>query len=196
MDSLYWGRGSPIPRDSPDQVIVQQTPSHIRDHIDLIVRHEQEFLERRTFSERLGDSIGAWVGSLTFVVVHALWFAGWILVNTGHVGHIRQFDPFPYNLLDTLVAMEAIFLASFILMRQQRLGRRSDERDQLILQILLLTEKEITVSLGVQREIARKIGLSRIADNEEVRELSQHTSIEAVAENLAESLKEQQLVAE
>ncbi len=175
---------------------MQQTPSHIRDHIDLIVRHEQEFLERRTFSERLGDSIGAWVGSLTFVVVHLLWFAGWVLVNSVHVGHIRQFDPFPYNLLDTLVAMEAIFLASFILMRQQRLGRRSDERDHLILQILLLTEKEITVSLGVQREIARKIGLSRIADNEEVRELSQHTSIEAVAENLAESLKEQQLVAE
>ena len=172
---------------------MQQTPSHIRDHIDLVVRHEQDFLERRTFSERAGDYIGASVGNLTFVIIHALWFGFWILVNTAHIGRIPHFDKLPFPLLDTIVAMEAIFLASFILMRQQRMGRRSDERDHLILQILLLTEKEITVSLGVQREIARRLGLSRIADNEEVRELSQHTSIEAVAEDLVESLKEQLL---
>ena len=175
---------------------MQQTPSHIRDHIDLIVRHEQEFLARRTFAERAGDSIGSFVGSLTFVAVHVAWFTVWILVNTMHVGRIPHFDAVPFPLLDILVSMEAIFLASFILMRQQRMGRRSDERDQLILQVLLLTEKEITVSLGVQREVARRLGLGRIADNEEVRELSEHTSIEAVAENLTESLKEQQLVTE
>ena len=55
-----------------------------------------------------------------------------------------HFDPYPYSLLGTVVALEGLLLASFILMRQTRLGRRSDEREHLMLQVLLLTEKEIT----------------------------------------------------
>jgi hypothetical protein len=31
--------------------------SHIEEHIDLIAKHEQDFLVRRTPSERLGDTI-------------------------------------------------------------------------------------------------------------------------------------------
>ncbi len=164
------------------------TPSHVRDHIELVARHEQEFLEQRTLSERIGDGIGASVGSLTFVLVHAAWFATWLMLNTATIGSIRHFDPFPCPLLDTIVAMEAIFLASFIMMRQQRLGRRADERDHLILQILLLTEKEVTASLGMEREMARKLGLASVANNAEIRELSQHTSIDEVADNLKEQL--------
>lgn len=38
-----------------------------------------------------------------------------------------------YTMLDTVVAMEAILLASFILMRQTRAGRRTDEREHLLL---------------------------------------------------------------
>jgi uncharacterized membrane protein len=167
---------------------LKQTPSHVQDHIDLVARHEQDFLERRSLSEKIGDAVGVWVGSLTFVLVHVLCFAAWILLNTAHVGSIRHFDPFPFPLLDLGVALEAILLASFIVMRQQRMGRRSDERDHLILQILLLTEKEVTAALGMERQIARKLGVPRAANDEEVKELSQHTSIEEVAEGLKESL--------
>ena len=164
------------------------TPSHVQDHIDIVARHEQDFLERRSPSERIGDYVGASVGSLTFVVFHAAWFTAWLLLNTLHVSSIRHFDPFPFPLLDLCVAIEAIFLASFIVMRQQRLGRRSDERDHLILQVLLLTEKEVTATLSIEREIAHKLGLANIANDAEVRELAQHTSIEDVAEGLKETL--------
>ncbi len=168
--------------------VVRQPSSHVQDHIELVARHEQDFLSRRTFSERVGDFIGSSIGSLSFVAVHAAGFAAWLLVNTFHIASIRHFDPYPFPLLDLCVALEAIFLASFIVMRQQRLGRRSDERDHLILQILLLTEKEVTAGLGMEREIARKLGLGRLADEEEVEELSQQTSIEEVAEGLKESV--------
>ena len=112
---------------------------HIQEHIDLIARHEHEFLAKRTRSERLGDTVAAFAGSFGFVGLHIFTFASWILVNTLRVPHIRHFDPFPYSLLGTLVAVEAIILASFILMRQARVGRRGEERDHLMLQILLLT---------------------------------------------------------
>ena len=86
--------------------------------------------------------------------------------------------------------MEGILLASFILMRQARMGRRADERDHLMLQVLLLTEKEITAVLKVDRQIAAQVGAEQAANTAEVRELSQQTSIEHVAQTIRENLNE------
>ncbi len=160
--------------------------NHIQEHIDLIARHEQEFLEQRTAVERLGDSVAGFVGSLGFVAVHLLIFAGWIGWND--VAKLQKFDPAPFSLLATLLAMEGIILASLILMRQARMSRRADERDHLMLQILLLTEKEITAVLKIDRKIAQQVGLDQAAQGAEVRELSKHTSIEDVTQTIRESL--------
>jgi len=162
--------------------------THIQSHIELIAKHEQEFLAQRTQAERIADGIAEFVGSLTFVVAHLCIFALWIVFNM--LPHMQHFDPKPFSLLQTIVAMESILVASFILIRQSRLGRRSDERDHLMLQILILTEKEITAVLDLERHVATQLGLGRAANQPEVRELSQETSIEDVAQNIKESLPE------
>jgi uncharacterized membrane protein len=162
--------------------------SHLQEHIDVILKHEEEFLARRTAAERVGDFFGAFVGSLIFIGIHAVWFGTWVLVNTLNLGGISHFDPVPFPLLDTLVAIEAIFLASFIVMRQSRLSRRSDERDHLILQVLLLAEKEITAVLQIERQMAAKAGLAEVAEDSDIHQLSQKTSIDDVAQSLKESM--------
>jgi uncharacterized membrane protein len=162
--------------------------SHLKEHINVILRQEEEFLARRTAAERVGDAFGRFVGSLRFVAVHAAWFLGWILVNTLKVAGIPHFDPPPFPLLDCIVAIEAIFLASFIVMRQGRSSRRSDERDHLILQVLLLAEKEVTAVLQIERQIAARIGLPEVARDAAITELSQTTSIDDVAQTLKESM--------
>ncbi|MFY9937645.1 MAG: DUF1003 domain-containing protein [Silvibacterium sp.] len=162
--------------------------SHVQEHIDLIAKHEQDFLVRRTPAEKLGDSIAGIAGSLSFVCIHLFLFAGWIMMNTFSVAHIRHFDPKPYSLLGTLVALEAILLASIILMRQSRMSRRAEERDHLMLQILLLTEREITAVLGMERQVAGRVGLKKIANDQEIEQLSQHTSIDDVAQTIKDSL--------
>jgi uncharacterized membrane protein len=162
--------------------------NHLQKHIDLISKHEEEFLARRTAAERVGDSLGAFIGSLTFIGIHVVWFGSWILVNTFKVGEFPHFDPVPFPILDTIVAVEAIFLASFIVMRQGRLSRRSDERDHLILQVLLLAEKEVTAVLQIERQIAARVGLPEVAQDVEISQLSQNTSIDDVATSLKESL--------
>ena len=167
-----------MPRDS----------SHLQQHIDVILKHEEEFLSRRTPAERVGDFFGSFVGSLLFIGIHAVWFGAWILVNILPIAGIPHFDPAPFSLLDTVVAIEAIFLASFIVMRQSRSSRRSDERDHLILQVLLLAEKEITAVLQIQRQMAAKGGLVEVAEDTEIHELSQKTSIDDVAQTLKESM--------
>jgi uncharacterized membrane protein len=162
--------------------------SHLREQIELIARHEQEFLARRTRSEQLGDAIGASIGSLWFIGVHVCWIGAWIALNTLHGTH--HFDPSPFPRLDSVLAIEAIFLASFIVMRQGRLGRRSDERDHLILQILILTEREITAVLGIERQLAARLGLQKVASDENLEQLSQDTPIDEISQKLQEKLPE------
>jgi uncharacterized membrane protein len=159
--------------------------SHIEEHIDLIAKHEEDFLTRRTPSERLGDTIAGFAGSLRFVAIHLAIFAGWMIFNAASP---HRFDPPPFPLLGTLVALEAILLASIILMRQSRMSRRAEERDHLMLQILLLTEKEITAVLGMDRKIAGQVGLQRVANDKELEQLSQHTSIDDVAQTIKDKL--------
>jgi uncharacterized membrane protein len=165
-----------------------QVHGHLQEHIELIAKHEQDFLTRRTASEKLGDRMAAFIGSLTYVAVHVIIFALWIIFNTLPVLSLHPVDPFPFPLMDTCLAFEAILVASFILMRQSRMSRRAEERDQLMLQILLLTEREITAVLGMERQIAERMGLHKIAEDEEITQLSQATSIDEVAHTIKESL--------
>ena len=173
--------------DNRRDISVEQS-SHLQDHVEIVAKHEQEFLEQRTFAERVGDSLGTFIGSLVFVVVQLCGFTAWILLNTLHRSPVRHFDPFPFPLLASVLSLEAILLASFILMRQGRISRRADERAQLTLQMLLLTEKEVTAVLGLERQIAAKLGLSEAASKDDIEQLSQKTSIDEVAKTLKEQL--------
>jgi len=163
--------------------------SHVQEHIELIAKHEMEFMAQRTRAERFADSVAEFIGSLQFVGANLVIFATWIVLNT--VGPLRHFDPRPFALMQTCVAIEAIFVTSFILIRQGRLGRRTDERDHLMLQILLLTEKEVTAVLGMDRKIAERIGLGTEANKEAVRELSKETSIDQMAQTIKENITDE-----
>jgi uncharacterized membrane protein len=167
-----------------------QLPNHVQEHIDTIAKHEQQFLERRSPAERLGDLTAAIVGNLGFVAAHICLFALWVLVNTLQLPRIPHFDPVPFSLLGTFVAIEAILLASLILMRQARLARRADEREHLMLQILLLTEKEVTAVISMNQQIAIKVGLRDIAHSKEIEQLGRDTSIDDVAQDIQRSLGE------
>lgn len=162
--------------------------SHIQDHIELIARHEQEFLSSRTPAERIGDRIAVFVGSFSFVVAHLGTFAAWILWNSLRLTRLHRFDPPPFSLLSTAVGMEAILLVSFVLMRQLRMGRRSDEREHLMLQVLLLSERELTVLLRMQRQVASRIGLDEMATSHDAKELSKTMSIEGIAKKLRDTI--------
>jgi uncharacterized membrane protein len=162
--------------------------NHVQSHIDLIAQHEQEFLSQRRLSERIGDGIAVMAGSLSFVLAHLLLFAAWIALNTLPLPHVHPFDPPPFALFATIVGLEAILLASFLLMRQTRVSRRAEERDHLMLQLLLLTEKEVTAVLSLERQIAKRLGLEDAANRSEVRELSRETSIDEMAQTIKEAL--------
>lgn len=165
---------------------MQQSP--IQKHIELIAKHEEDFLSRRTWDEKVGDSVSSLVGSLAFVASHAVGVTTWIALNTGYIPVMRPFDPAPFPILDLLLAFESILLASFILMRQSRIARRTEERNHLELQLMILTEKEVTATLGICRQIARRLGLGELVDDREIKQLSQEISVDQLAESIRENL--------
>src|SRR6202047_2031685 len=150
-------------------------------HVDSIARQEEEALERRSSSERLADAVGGFAGSLSFVMLHLVFLIGWLLVNSGKIPWARPFDPYPFSLLGVIVAVEAVILSSFILMRQNRMMRRGERRDHLNLQVDLLAEKEITTLLKMVRAICERMGLQSIVEDKDIRELSKNTSIESLS---------------
>jgi uncharacterized membrane protein len=165
-----------------------QIPSHVQEHIETIARHEEQFYAKRSKPDRLGDKIAGFAGSFPFVIIHLAVFLTWMIVNTVPVGPIPHFDPAPFPLLDTVVALEAILLASFILMRQSGLAKRADERDHLMLQILLLTERELSVVVKMNQQIAERVGIGGISNDQEIQEMARPTSIDKVAQTIQETL--------
>ena len=134
---------------------------NIRTLIDLRLKAASE----RSLQDRIADAVTSFSGHMVFVYVHLVWFGAWILLNTGWVG-VRPFDPFPYGLLTMVVSLEAIFLATFVLISQNRLSQEAERRADLDLHIGLLTEHELTRVLQMLDAIQDKMGIANHVDSE------------------------------
>ncbi|WP_263385663.1 DUF1003 domain-containing protein [Granulicella arctica] len=139
--------------------------------------------------DRIADLIGGFSGSMTFVFLHMCWFLAWFLINTGVIPAVKQFDPYPFILLAMIVSVEGVLLSTFVLMKQNRMQKRIDLRDQLDLQINLLSEKEITKALQLLLAIANKLEvIPSPEDDQELQEMSSTTSVDLLAERVQTDL--------
>ena len=160
-----------------------------RSNIMAIAHLEQDATAARSPGERMGDAIARHAGSLWFISCHAIWFTGWIILNTVRLRGIRAFDPFPYQFLTLIVSLEAIFLALFILMSQSRASKQADVRSHLNLQIDLLAEQESTKMLQMLQKLCEHQGLS-IGNDPEVERLKNPTVPETLLKELKDNLPE------
>lgn len=122
--------------------------------------------DKRTFAERVADKLTAGFGSMFFLVVNVVWFVVWIVINVGLIPGIEPFDPFPFGFLTMVVSLEAIALAIIVLISQNRAAKIADLREEVDLQVNILTEKEITKLLQVVARLAEKQGLDLSRDRE------------------------------
>jgi uncharacterized membrane protein len=138
---------------------------------------ERKALDDRTPVDRLTDGLARVAGSTRFLVLHAIWFAAWIVLNTTRVA----FDPFPYSLLNLIVALEAVFLTSVVLMTQNHMSRLADRRAHLDLQVNLLAEQELTAMLHMLHGLCTHAGVHVAIRDEHVQQLLTETDIRQIA---------------
>ena len=155
-------------------------------NIEAILKLEEDDERRLPHLHRVSHKVGWFVGTTYFVIIQAAFVVLWLLWN---VFASQPFDPFPFPLLSAVLAFEAVFLTSFVLIRQNTMDRQSERRNHLDLQINLLAEKEATSTLKALHEIAAhlKIHLSKEAENQE---LTQDTPVESIARDLRSKEKQ------
>jgi len=79
---------------------------------------------------------------MPFLISHSVWFIVWISLNTIILGD-RAFDPFPFGLLTMIVSLEAIFLACFVLISQNRQAQKDKVRADIEYEVNIKAELEV-----------------------------------------------------
>jgi len=123
--------------------------------------------------QRLSDVIATVSASQWFTAFHVAWFGGWILLNvigsaayTGsvlvaeekkHLLPVWVFDPFPFGLLTMVVSLEAIFLAIFVMVSQNRQAEKDRMRTDLDFQVNVRAQEEIMQNSDRLDRIERRL---------------------------------------
>ena len=103
------------------------------------VRKREQKMENRA-----ADAITRFAGSMTFVYLHVIWFAGWIVFGV---------ERYPYGLLTMIVSLEAIFLSTFVMISQNR----ADAKQQVVADEQWRTVKEEDVQNRELLQLSRQI---------------------------------------
>jgi uncharacterized membrane protein len=101
-----------------------------------------EVEENLSTLQKTADWIAWFSGSMPFLLINAVWFGAWIIVNTFRVG-LPAFDPYPFGLLTMIVSLEAIFLSCFVLISQNRQAEKDHVRSDVEYEVNIKAELEV-----------------------------------------------------
>lgn len=110
-----------------------------------LINIRERLAKSRTWFDKLADLISPWCGSWSFLLLHVIWFAWWLIGS------------YSINLLTMIVSLEAIILMAVLLMTQQRQAERDDLRDEADYQADVHAEQMIGEVRGMLREIKEDI---------------------------------------
>jgi uncharacterized membrane protein len=108
----------------------------------------EEAAEQLGILQKIADWLAWFSGSMPFLLSHTVWFAIWISLNTfilpkDPATGERGFDPFPFGLLTMIVSLEAIFLACFVLISQNRQAQKDKVRADIEYEVNIKAELEV-----------------------------------------------------
>lgn len=121
---------------------------------------------------------------MKFVYFHVVFFGLWVLGDIGWIPGIPPYDT-SFTILGTVASIEAIFLATFVLIAQNRMSEQAELRNQLDLQVSLLAEHEVTHVLRIVAALSDNMGLDA-ARNPEILDLLREIAPKDMLEKIEE----------
>ncbi|MBV9866156.1 MAG: DUF1003 domain-containing protein [Abitibacteriaceae bacterium] len=123
-------------REHPDAAIdvltvlgrrLNRTDKRIRESV---VRNVNDVLEEKlTTGQRIADAFAATMGSWRFIIVQSILLIAWVTLNVTHF--IKNWDPYPFILLNLALSFQAAYAAPIIMMSQNR----QSDKDRLTAEI-------------------------------------------------------------
>ena len=159
-----------------------RTSSLFERNVRALVAHAADAERASTTGDRIAVAISRFAGSMRFVYFHVVAFVVWFAINRDMVPGIKAFDR-SFYLLGTVASCEAILLATFVLIAQNRMSSRADTRNHLDVQVGLLTEHETTHILRLVAAMSEKMGIDAVKDPE-IQELVRAVEPQAMLERI------------
>ena len=127
-----------------------------------------EMEEKATLGQRVADRVASFGGSWTFIVIYVTFLLAWMALNTfvlarygsGEAG--KQFDAYPYILLNLMLSMTAALQAPIIMMSQNRAAYKDR----------LAAEQDFKVNLKSELLLEELMRLNKARDAQ-VREIAE-----------------------
>ena len=94
-----------------------------------------------SFGDRVADWVAASMGSWNFILGQSVLLIVWIVLNV--TAYVRQWDPYPFILLNLALSFQAAYAAPFIMMSQNRQAAIDRAAMQVDYQINAKSELEI-----------------------------------------------------
>jgi uncharacterized membrane protein len=139
-----------------------ELPPQVSRNIEALEGYYQREERRSSPAQRLVERVSAPIGRPWFLGVIVLFVGLWILYNTlaPTLGWVR-FDPPPFSGLQGIVSVTALLVTTIVLIGQNRLARLERQREQLELQVNILTEQKTTKLLHLIEELRHDLPMVR-----------------------------------
>jgi uncharacterized membrane protein len=94
-----------------------------------------------TFGEKIADKITGLLGSWTFLITQTIIFSVWVVANI--MAFVKQWDPYPFILLNLMLSFQAAYAGPILLMSGNREAKNDRKKLEYTYYVNVKTELEI-----------------------------------------------------
>ena len=170
-------------------------PAHIEDTVQAIARLHAEHYQQDTRLQRIVDRMTALVGRPSFVGLLTGAVLVWMLANLGAAWFcLEPVDPPPFAWLLGIVGLMALYMTALILATQRREDQLAGHREQLTLELAILSEQKSAKIIELLEEMRRDDPSLRNRVDHEAAAMSLPADPQAVLDAIKDSHEEIRLV--
>ena len=163
-------------------------PAHIEETIRSIARLHAEHHQNATPHQRAVDRITALLGRPRFMGILTVIAAGWISLNllATALGY-RAIDPPPFSELGGAVSLASLYLVVLILATQRREYQLAQLREQLTLELAILSEQKTSKVIQLLEESRRDNPLIRDRVDQQAEAMAQPADPQSVLDAIKDN---------
>ena len=131
-------------------------PAHIQDTVEAIAKLHVEHYQSAGRLQRLVERLTGWIGRPGFIALLTVAVALWCLVNVlADVWGLAAWDPPPFVWLQGVVGLLALYVTVLILTTQRREDQLAGYREQLTLELAIVSEQKSAKIIALLEEMRR-----------------------------------------
>jgi len=163
----------------------KSVPPTVAENIEAIEAYYAREERRVGAAQRLLEHFSAAIGKPWFLGLIMAFVTLWLSYNwlAPHIGW-SVFDPPPFSALQTILSLAALLITTVVLIGQNRLAQMERQREQLELQVNILTEQKTTKLLHLIEELRHDLPMVRDRHDPDAASLQQPTDATGILDAL------------